>query len=55
MKSAAKRRENLMRDMNKKKLQNNISENKADLYIANPRGYTLKTVEICNNEKDKYV
>lgn len=55
MKSIVKQREELMKDMNKKKLLNNISKNKVELYITNPRGYTLKTVEVCNNESNKYI
>ncbi len=38
-----------------KKLINNISKNKVELYITNPRGYTLKTVETCNDEHKKYI
>lgn len=55
MKSIVKQREELMKDLNKKKLPNNISKNKVELYITNPRGYTLKTVEVCNNENNKYI
>ena len=55
MKSVVKQREELMKDMSKKKLSNNISKNKVELHITNPRGYTLKTVEVCNNENNKYI
>lgn len=50
MKSIVKQREELVKNMNEKKLINNISKNKVELYITNPRGYTLKTVETCNDE-----
>ena len=55
MKSIIKQREELVKNMNKKKLLNNISKNKVELYITNPRGYTLKTVETCNDEHKKYI
>lgn len=55
MKSIVKQREELVKNMNKKKLLNNISKNKVELYITNPRGYTLKTVETCNDEYKKYI
>lgn len=55
MKSIVKKREELVKKMNEKKLLNNISKNKVELYITNPRGYTLKTVEICNDEHKKYI
>ncbi len=55
MKSIVKQREELVKNMNKKKLLNNISKNKVELYITNPRGYTLKTVETCNDEHKKYI
>ncbi len=55
MKSIVKQREELVKNMNEKKLLNNISKNKVELYITNPRGYTLKTVEIYNEEHKKYI
>ncbi len=55
MKSIVKQREELVKNMNEKKLINNISKNKVELYITNPRGYTLKTVETCNDEHKKYI
>lgn len=55
MKSIVTQREELVKKMNEKKLLNNISKNKVELYITNPRGYTLKTVEICNDEHKKYI
>lgn len=55
MKSIVKQREELIKNMKKKKLLNNISKNKVELYITNPRGYTLKTVETCNDENKKYI
>lgn len=55
MKSIVKQREELVKNMNEKKLINNISKNKVELYIKNPRGYTLKTVETCNDEHKKYI
>lgn len=55
MKSIVKQREELVKNMNEKKLINNISKNKVELYITNPRGYTLKTVEACNDEHKKYI
>ena len=55
MKSIVKQREKLVKNMNEKKLLNNISKNKVELYITNPRGYTLKTVEIYNEEHKKYI